>query len=989
MAIKDFIVPRWKHSNPQIRIQTIRSLNPDMVDIFKQVVENDPEPIVRIEAVHQLKEISLLRKVVKEDPDPEIRRAAINKLNLCYVDQIHSTNDLSLQGSLIDQIDDERVLAQIAADADRPDVRLMAIDKIDNPQLLCQIAEKNCGLKPGKAIVNKLSNPKHLELVSKNASNKKIKKIARDKLSNLYENMDVISPEKQTEWELEELCLSLEKVVATEKWTDSYSLLNQLQKRWDQIDPDNNHPLKKRFNQARTKIEEQLDQIDRKKDTVYQMTESCKKLELLFEEIQQSGIPSNSHESLFQYEKQIQTIRDNWDYAELSVEDGIIPFSVYHNLSSRYSRSIEQLDRIIIDRKSAYSTYQEAVEKLNKVCLDLEQLDNTSDDIETLNEFNAYKKKWNNLLKEMPCGPPGHLSDRYKKIINLFDEKLKVLENEMIKNKENEEKRLFELCEIVEQAKVSEIRAGLEKKVKSAQKEWQSIGEYASEKKAQLSQQFENSCNEFFLIQRDFWEKKSWEQWANLALKEELCDELEKSLEKDSLKESAEKARKAQEKWRELGAVDRSKSESIWAKFHDICDKIYTQCFEEKTNIYKDLKEIMHDIDNDINWKETTEHVKKIQERWNEIGPLPKAVEKDLKLTFQTMCNIFFDKQREFYQKRDQERKENLALKIDLCEKAEKLSTSNDWAETSRKLKSFQRRWKSIGPVPKADSDALWARFRKACNTFFQRLEDELPKNLKKKEALCEKAEQIIAQLESSDTFDSLTEQILNLQQQWKQIGPVPQELSQALWDRFQTPCNTFFETKNSYVKERKRQWEENQKQKEALVEKAESLASSTDWKKTSETLNELQKQWQQIGSAQRKVERELWSRFQEANDYFFSQQIKFFDSLNNEKKDKLKQKESLCLSLEILAKLTVSPSANFEYNKFIPIAEQLDTALKFKDEIFVPNDSSVTRANALKKMKIITKEWEAIGRISDRYDASLLRRYQKAVDHLSSLVKR
>ncbi|MBF0451245.1 MAG: HEAT repeat domain-containing protein, partial [Candidatus Magnetomorum sp.] len=405
MAIKDFIVPRWKHSNPKVRIQAVRTLSPDMLDILKQIVENDPDPRVRIEAIHQLTDIPFLKHIVSTDNDIETRQSATSKLNSCYADQIHSTSDPSLQGALILQIDDEKILAHIASDAERPEIRLLAIDRIDNPHLLCQIAEKNCGLKPGKAIVNKLSNPKHLELISKNASNKKIKKYARDKLTNLWESMDAMSPEKQLEWELEELCLSLEQVVATEKWADSSALLTHLQKQWDKIDPDNTHPLKRRFNQTRRKIEEQLDQIDRKQDTVTQMTELCKKLEVLVEESQQTSILSNTPDNLSYYEKKVESIKERWEHAELSVQDGIIPFSVYHNLSSRYSRSIEQLDRFILDRTAAHETYQSCIKNLETTCQELEQLD-ALDDKETVKKLNDLKNKWADILKKMPCGLP-------------------------------------------------------------------------------------------------------------------------------------------------------------------------------------------------------------------------------------------------------------------------------------------------------------------------------------------------------------------------------------------------------------------------------------------------------------------------------------------------------------------------------------------------------------------------------------------------------
>jgi len=990
MSIKDLIVPRWKHSNLQVRINAIRSLESDeKLDVIKQILKNDPEPEVRIEAIQHLEDTNLLKHVIETDSDVYAQKAANNKLNKCYANQIHNTNDQTQQKKLIDEINDEKILAQIACDTKKPEIRLMVIHRISNSVLLCQITEKNCGLKPGKAIVDKISDPKLLEVISKNASNKKIKKYAKEKLTNLWENPDVLSPEKRTEWELEELCLELEKIVASEKWGESYSVLKYVQAKWIEFDPDKKHPLRERYHQFRKKIEEQIDQLDRKEDTVLQMTNLCKTLERLIDELEKSSIPSNNSKFLSYYEKSMQEIKKEWDKAELSVEDGIIPFSVYHNLSSRYNRSIEQLDRFILDRTKAYANYQVSVKSLCDVCVQLETLKNNKDEQNQLDAVETFKSKWTKTLKEMQCAPPGDIVTRYKNVIDFFAQHEKKVENEFIADKTKEENRLEQLCEIVEQAKIAEIRAGLEKTVKTAQKEWQSIGEKAPDKKSELTDRFELACQEFFTIQRDFWEKRNWEQWANLALKEELCDTLEQSLKNNTIQEMAEMARRAQEKWRELGAVERNKSESIWARFHQICDQIYTHCYAEKSKIHDELKIIIDDIDNDINWKDTTESIKAIQERWNSIGPLPKAVEKDIRQSFQDMCNLFFERQRDFYNKKDQERKQNLYAKKDLCEQAEKLANSNDWGETSRKLKSLQREWKKIGSVPKHESDALWKRFRVACNTFFQRLENELPKNYEKKKDLCDQAENIVSQLEQTEKFDQFTEKILNLQHQWKQIGPVPQENSQAIWERFQAPCNTFFEKKSAYIKKRKLQWEENQKIKEKLLEEAESLASSTDWKNTSTRLSELQKRWKETGTTNRKVEQELWSRFQEANDYFFSNQIKHFESLDSEKNEKLKQKESLCLSLEILAKLTTSTTANFEYNKFIPIAEQLDMALKFKDEIFVPNDSAITRANALKKMKDIQSKWEIIGRISDRYDKSLSNRYQKAIDYLSSVTSK
>jgi hypothetical protein len=229
---------------------------------------------------------------------------------------------------------------------------------------------------------------------------------------------------------------------------------------------------------------------------------------------------------------------------------------------------------------------------------------------------------------------------------------------------------------------------------------------------------------------------------------------------------------------------------------------------------------------------------------------------------------------------------ENYRRKEELVVKAEELSPSTEWKETSEAIKALQAEWKTIGPVPQERSQELWQRFRKAGNTFFERLQEHrketsqgTEENLHLKEALCVRAEE----LSQSTDWKGTAEAIKALQAEWKAVGPAPREQADAVWKRFRKAADVFFARRKEHSDTLRKEQEENLRRKEALVARAEELSQSTQWKATVQMIKEVQAEWRTIGPAPSNKAESVWRRFRAAIDLFFERQAAYFSQRNQD----------------------------------------------------------------------------------------------------------
>ena len=300
----------------------------------------------------------------------------------------------------------------------------------------------------------------------------------------------------------------------------------------------------------------------------------------------------------------------------------------------------------------------------------------------------------------------------------------------------------------------------------------------------------------------------------------------------------------------------------------------------KKQAIIEDLKAL---VDEQGDMKDAFPKFREIQNRWRETGPVPQQNFRDVNDTYQLYVEKFYDLVQINRELRDLDFRKNLEAKTEFCEQAEALAGSEDVVGAFKELQKLHEQWKEYGPVAKEFRDSIWERFRAATavinkkyQAHFEGLKEQHAANLEAKTALCEKVEAIAAQeITSSNQWNALSKEIEGIQAEWRKIGFATRKDNQKVYDRFRAACDQFFSRKREYYNEFKDSMNDNMAKKLAIIEQAEALKSSTDWKKTSDALIELQRQWKEIGAVPRKKSEQLWKRFRAACDAFFNERDK------------------------------------------------------------------------------------------------------------------
>ncbi|MBQ6253040.1 MAG: DUF349 domain-containing protein [Bacteroidales bacterium] len=274
---------------------------------------------------------------------------------------------------------------------------------------------------------------------------------------------------------------------------------------------------------------------------------------------------------------------------------------------------------------------------------------------------------------------------------------------------------------------------------------------------------------------------------------------------------------------------------------------------------------------------------REIQNRWKEIGPVPATKFRDLNDTYQFYVEKFYDMVKINRDLRDLDFKKNLEAKVRFCEDAERLAESPNVVDAFRELQKLHEQWKEYGPVAKEFRDSIWDRFKAATavinkkyQAHFEGQKEKQQENLEEKTRLCEQVEAIAEkEVKSSGEWNSLSSEIEEIQKKWRTIGFATKKDNQKIYDRFRAACDKFFARKREYYSQFKDSMNENMEKKLSIIQRAEALKDSKDWKKTTEAIIALQKEWKEIGAVPRKKSEQLWKRFRAACDEFFAERDK------------------------------------------------------------------------------------------------------------------
>ena len=390
---------------------------------------------------------------------------------------------------------------------------------------------------------------------------------------------------------------------------------------------------------------------------------------------------------------------------------------------------------------------------------------------------------------------------------------------------------------------------------RNLQLHWKEVGPVPITRTKDIWETYQHYVEKFYDYVKINKELRDLDFKRNLEIKEKLCEKAAALVDEPNVVSAFHKLQKLHEEWRETGPIARELREPMWERFKlstTAINKKHQEYFEEqkkhqrenleaKLALCEKAEKIVGLIEDDeINWNKRAKELEALQKEWRTIGFATKKENQKVYDRFRAACDKFYGEKREFYAKFKHEMQDNLAQKIALCEQAEAVNMSDDWRRTTDQLIHFQKQWKEIGPVPRKQAEAIWKRFRSACDVFFTRkaehfskLESSFEDNLAKKEA-------ILRELESFDpsSVNDLQGALRDFQARWNQIGFVPIKEKDAVQSQYKNLINKHFghfnpgfSEKRGNVRQAKRRSSESHSEHDKLIVRFRQLESEiTVW---------------------------------------------------------------------------------------------------------------------------------------------------------------
>jgi hypothetical protein len=420
-----------------------------------------------------------------------------------------------------------------------------------------------------------------------------------------------------------------------------------------------------------------------------------------------------------------------------------------------------------------------------------------------------------------------------------------------------------------------------------------------------------------------------WQRWANLQVQEEICRDMDSLKTEENLEIAGRRMRELQARWKQVALAPRAQGEAMWRRFKTAQDEVYarTSAFfaaqnEERTgNLVR--KQALCDraeaLVGSTDWVKTASEIQGLQAEWKTIGPVARGHEKAIWERFRRACDQFFTRRQEDLKHRKEEWAANLTRKEALCVAAEELAESTDWDQSAAKLKQLQAEWKKIGPVRKSKSEAIWQRFRAACDRFFDRFKHRDQVDLQEKAAVREtvirELEAIVPQesAEPSPAPDDLYTMIQGARAKWQQAPELPRAVQQDLAARYHQAVARIVAAWPGAFAGTDLDPEATRKRMEKLLAKVEDLATTqasrpvnlspmellaqqlrerlaantmsggaraaeaedARWRANEQEVRSAQAQWMRLGPVPPQVAGPLNERFQRACRRFFDQRRK------------------------------------------------------------------------------------------------------------------
>ncbi len=379
------------------------------------------------------------------------------------------------------------------------------------------------------------------------------------------------------------------------------------------------------------------------------------------------------------------------------------------------------------------------------------------------------------------------------------------------------------------------------------------------------------------------------EKEDNLQIKLSIIEELKELVESpEDANKSYQEFKKLQQQWNETKAIPQARVSEVWRNYQLYVEKFYDLLklnnefreydFKKNLEIKLHLCEAAEKLCTEDDVISAFHQLQKLHQEFRDTGPVAKELRQEIWNRFKTASTIVNRRHQQHFEALKESEQHNLDQKTVICEIAEaieynELKTFAAWETKTQEIIALQNKWKTIGFAPQKMNVKIFERFRHACDEFFKRkgeffkhLKEEMNSNLEKKKALCEQAEALKDSTDWKATADLLTK----LQKEWKTVGPVSKKYSDAVWKRFITACDYFFEQKGKATSSQRSVEMENMEKKKAIISKLAAIDDSIEVDEAEKQMRELMKEWNGVGHVPFKEKDRLYKQYHGLIDKLF-----------------------------------------------------------------------------------------------------------------------
>ena len=747
MALLDRFRTQSRHKNPDaaVRLAFVQEIPLDERDLLNEVAREDPDPRVRRAAVAKLMDPASLAAVAKDDADEHVRAQAVSMLrdialeafegvgeseSLAAVAAVddpktligiakHASREATARAALA-RVTDGHALGSIARHAEHESVRRAAFDGLHDHAERLSVALNSEFKDPTLAAVERITDRRELEQIATRAKNKSASKRARAIVREMDERLAAEEKEALDAAEAAAFAAAMPPVVQPDPEETARAAREDADRQ-----------------AARTREEAERAEAERQareaRDAAARpRIELCERIEKL----QGAGALDELHVATAEWEG-MPALEDRGTHDELT-------------------RRFERTARACQKRHAEWKDIERRRARLTELADEAARAAALEDLPAARKQFAAIRREWHDLGAGMISDPA--VTERYTEAQTAFAARDAAAHDDDQKARREALTRAQQLVTRIDAVAARAdltLKAG-ERALKEIRAALSSVPQLPSKKDyEEIVKRLKRAQTALMPKVQEMRDVADWQRWANVGLQEQLCEKMEALKAVEDPEEIARQVRDLQQQWRQAADVPRAQGEALWKRFKAAHDEAWTRCEAHVAaqsearagNLAKKvaLCERAEALADSTSWIQTADEIKKLQAEWKTIGAVSHGQEKSIWERFRSACDRFFTRRHADLAERKTVWAENLAKKEALCVKAEALRDSTDWDAAAAEMKRLQAEWKTIGPVKKSRSEALWQRFRGAADHFFaryaQRHDIALGERVAAREAICAELE--------------------------------------------------------------------------------------------------------------------------------------------------------------------------------------------------------------------------------------------------------